>query len=361
MNFFSFTRQGIEELFSGSDISIHNIKPFMRYIYKKALLRKLTSLEAAVGPSVERKLKANGLDLSLPGKVVSTKVSRYDQSVKLVIEFEGNAQIESVFMPEKGRVTLCISSQVGCGQGCVFCHTGRMGLKRNLTSSEIVAQVIHTLNFVNTDGRYKDVLEKTWIDEASLSELPVNIVFMGMGEPCDNPEHVVSAVKVMNDPWALEIAPRRITISTAGHLDGLKYIEAKLPQANIALSIHSFDSRIRSRVMPINKRYPLQEILSHVLERYKIDRKVYMIQYTLIAGVNDGKEDALSLTQSLDARTCKINLIPLNAVSVSALKEPDVERIEKFRDILHKEGFRVMIRYSKGQDIAAACGQLVKN
>ncbi|MEN9834911.1 MAG: hypothetical protein RL011_1104 [Pseudomonadota bacterium] len=279
--------------------------------------------------------------------------SGYDQSVKFLLELSDGREIEAVLMPEKARLTLCLSSQVGCAQACVFCHTGRMGLTRQLSAGEIVGQLLLAQRWLadNTD----------WLQAVRLApETRIsNVVFMGMGEPLDNVDAVNQAVTIMTDPYGLALGLAHISVSTAGHLDGIRELYAAHPKARLALSVHSaFDSK-RSRIMPINRRWPLAEVVAWLREHLGADGPPVMFQYTMIAGVNDSDEDSEALAALTVGLNAKINLIPLNDVATSRLAAPDPGRIQAFRDHLHRRGIRVMVRYSKGQDIAAACGQLV--
>lgn len=296
----------------------------------------------------------SGFSFALP-KLNTAKESRYDGSVKFLFELRDGQMIESVLMPETNRLTVCLSSQVGCGQGCVFCSTGRMGLSRNLEAFEIIGQIVQ-LNFwlKRNPG---------WLRNQNLpiSKVITNVVFMGMGEPCDNVKHVSNAISIMSDPWAIEIAPSKITISTAGHLDGLKQLYEKQPSINYALSLHSTTNRERSRLMPINRKYPIEAVIEFLASMSRAYKKTFLIQYTVINKVNDHVRSALELAFLLRDVKCKINLIPLNHICISLLKAPERKRLLRFRDTLNAMGLRVMIRYSKGQDIEAACGQLALN
>ena len=279
--------------------------------------------------------------------------SQYDGSVKFVIELEDQRQIEMVLMPESKRVTLCISSQVGCAQGCIFCHTGRMGLVRNLDASEIVGQVW---------------MASQWIDQhpewLMANRLPsrqriTNIVFMGMGEPLDNVDAVNKSISILTNPFGMNLAKRRISVSTAGHLEGLDSLLTAHPDARLAVSIHSaFDSE-RSKIMPINRKWPLESLIQKIRSSEALQKNGVLLQYTLISGVNDSIDHARKLIELVQGMNVKINIIPLNPVGPSRLTGPKAELLAEFRDEIFRSGLRVMVRYSKGQDIAAACGQLV--
>jgi 23S rRNA (adenine2503-C2)-methyltransferase len=279
--------------------------------------------------------------------------SGYDQSVKFRSELGDGTAVETVLMPEKKRITLCVSTQVGCAQGCVFCHTGRMGLLRHLMSHEIVGQIIAAKHWI---AEHPEWLKRVGFNSADAIS---NIVFMGMGEPLDNVEQVCKAVETMTDPYGLALGMRHISVSTAGHLPGLKELLTRLKSVRLALSVHNTDPVKRAKIMPIEKNWPLFEVVSYLEKEMPVNGGSVMIQYTLIAGVNDFVADAEGVAEIAARLNAKVNLIPLNAVSVSRLKAPNELSVQAFRDVLHRRGIRVMVRYSKGQDIAAACGQLV--
>ncbi len=285
--------------------------------------------------------------------ISSLHKSGYDGSLKFIFRLADGYEIESVLMPEKNRITLCLSTQVGCAQGCVFCYTGKMGLKRNLTAPEIVGQAIEANLWIANNPEWLQMLN------LPKGQKVTNIVFMGMGEPLDNLEQVATAIDIFSDPWAFNLAERKMTISTAGHLDGLKQAMAILPNVSYALSLHATTEIERSKLMPINRRFPLADVLDFLRTASKGYDKDFLIQYTVIDKVNDSKEHAENLFTILKGINVKVNLIPLNPIDPSRLNSPEPKRLEDFRDCLFNLGLRVMVRYSKGQDINAACGQLV--
>lgn len=286
-------------------------------------------------------------------EIISHHQSRYDASVKFVVALHDGSKVEMVLMPESKRVTLCVSSQVGCAQGCIFCHTGRMGLLRNLEASEIVGQVWMANQWI------KDNPE--WLRLTRLPPLQkiTNIVFMGMGEPLDNVSAVAKAITILTNPYGMNIAKRKISVSTAGHLDGLEEMLTIHPDVRLAISVHSAFETERSKIMPINRRWPLTKLVDMLKDLPTQKENGLLLQYTLISGVNDSEEHARELVKLFNGMNVKINIIPLNPVGPSRLKGPDTGKLEAFRDEIYKSGMRVMIRYSKGQDIGGACGQLV--
>ncbi len=348
-SFFDFSRLELEETCKDSGIPKMHAQNLFRAAYKdsnpapwsrEGLPKKYAKYcaEKFVGPNL---------------RVVSEHLSQYDHSVKFVIELSDLRQIEMVLMPESKRVTLCVSSQVGCAQACVFCHTGRMGLGRNLDASEIIGQVWLANKWISEHPQ--------WLVETRLppQQRITNIVFMGMGEPLDNVPAVAKSISIMTDPYGLNLAIRRISVSTAGHLDGLEELVKIHPAVRLAISVHSAIDAERSKIMPINRRWPLAQLIQKLRSLPTQQENGLLIQYTLISGVNDSLLHADKLVEILDGLNVKINIIPLNPVGPSRMKAPETQQLENFRDQIYKSGIRVMVRYSKGQDIAAACGQLV--
>jgi 23S rRNA (adenine2503-C2)-methyltransferase len=267
-----------------------------------------------------------------------TETSR-DGTRKYLFRLNDGNHIETVLIPEKSHFTLCISSQVGCAMGCRFCLTARGGFVRNLTAGEIVSQV-------------RDI--KKHIGEQPLS----NIVLMGMGEPLANYANVVQAIRILTDrDFGLEFSARRVTLSTAGLVPELLQL-GKDVTVNLAVSLNATDNETRSSLMPINKKYPLEDLIEACRQYPLAPRKRITFEYILIQGVNDSLADALRLTKLLRPVKAKINLIPYNEHPGSLFRRPDEKTILAFQDILAQHHYTAMVRNSKGQDISAACGQL---
>ena len=347
-NFYSLSPEQIRSIIEKEGFSQVHFKPIYQYFYRS------DADKAKLSERLPNKLlNLFTSNFTFPQMTIAKELrSKYDSSIKFLLKLDDGQLIESVLMPEKARITLCISSQVGCRQACSFCHTGRMGLKRNLNSGEIVGQVLRANEWLSSHPE--------WLQSVQLpaSQKVSNVVFMGMGEPLDNIPELVAALKVMLNPQGLSLAPRRITVSTAGHLDGLKSLIAEKLGVCIALSLHVPDSRERSRIMPINRRYPLEEVLSYLKNAPIPKNRHFLIQYTVIAGVNDSLVHAKKLAQLLSGINVKVNLIPLNSFDATAFKQPEPEDLHAFQGTLLESGVRSMIRFSKGQDIDAACGQL---
>lgn len=280
--------------------------------------------------------------------------SRYDGSVKLVVGLKDGWEIESVIMPETSRVTLCVSSQVGCQRACAFCHTGRMGLKRSLSAGEIIGQIVLANRWISENP--------AWAKKHSATLLyarVTNVVFMGMGEPMDNLEAVMTAIQIMTDAQGLGIGARKISVSTVGQLSGLRRFVEHFPNIPIAISLHASTNRERSQIMPVNRIWSIHQVIDAIAYINKTTGNYVLVQYTLISGKNDDTEHAHQLAKLLSGLKVKVNLIPLNPISGLRFDSPSAKALQAFRDVLHQSGLRVMIRYSKGQDILAACGQLV--
>ena len=348
-NLYNYDTLDLERLCQKLAVSSQHAKTILSYLYKND--QDITQINEHVLPK-KLKLHLNkNLTHELP-KIKKTYVSQYDHSVKFIVELADGQLIEAVLMPEKTRLTLCISSQVGCARACSFCYTGRMGLKRNLNVSEIIGQVILANRWAKT--------QPEWANNLSIKNPTItNIVFMGMGEPLDNFDSLSKSINLLIHPLGLAIAPRKISVSTAGHVEGLRKLRKIYPQIPIAISLHATTESLRRKIMPITKEWPLEEVMKFIREQDS--NKLPLIQYTLIAGVNDREVDAQGLVKLFKGMNIKINLIPFNDVSPSRFTSPAPKAIQTFRDILHAEGVRSLIRYSKGQDINAACGQLVNS
>ncbi|MDR1086146.1 MAG: 23S rRNA (adenine(2503)-C(2))-methyltransferase RlmN [Deltaproteobacteria bacterium] len=263
-----------------------------------------------------------------------------DQTKKIVWQLSDGTKTESVLIPERDHVTLCLSSQVGCGLGCRFCRTGDMGFKRNLTQGEILGQVFGAKKFLSPDQNL------------------TNLVFMGMGEPLLNPESTVKSLAVLTSPKFLAFSGRHISLSTAGVVPEIYRMGALGLDFGLTVSLGAPTDELRDGLMPINRRYPLKE-LKRALKAYPLKKgRRITIAYVLLKDVNDGPHEALELSRFLTGLKTKINLIPFNPWSGAPYDRPKEETILKFQKILRDKYHTVIIRRSKGRDIAGACGQL---
>jgi 23S rRNA (adenine2503-C2)-methyltransferase len=267
-----------------------------------------------------------------------------DGSVRYLFSIGGEdakpAQIEAVFMPKEGRQTICISTQAGCAVDCHFCLTAQLGLIRNLTAGEIIGQVLVVL-----EENREQLTPQT------------NVVLMGQGEPLLNYDATMAAVRIMLDPKGVALAPRHVTLSTSGIVPGIERLGQEKIRPNLAISLNASSDEQRDALMPINRKYPLALLLD-ACRRYPLrPREHFTIEYVLIGGVNDSPEDARRVVRLLAHIRAKVNLIPWNPGNLP-YRAPAADRIEEFKRILMEKGVPAFVRYSRGQDVFAACGQL---
>jgi len=261
-----------------------------------------------------------------------------DSTLKLLFKLNDGKHIESVIIRSGKRSTICLSTQVGCRFGCVFCASGMGGFQRDLSTAEILDQIIYAKFHLNQDL--------------------TNYVFMGMGEPLDNYENLVTAIKIMNDKDSLAIGARRITISTSGIIPAIKKLQTLEIQVNLSISLHATSDRLRNKIMPVNKAYPLNPLIEAVNAYSKASNRKTTVEYILIKGVNDSLADANALVGIARKLWAKINIISYSPVKGLDFTPPLAKGIEKFVDRLTESGTDVTVRMSKGSDIQAACGQL---
>ena len=282
-------------------------------------------------------------DFTLP-EIDTVHESKKDRTVKFLFKFKDQHKVETVLIPFNNKYSICLSSQVGCAMNCSFCFTGEQGLKRNLTTSEIVGQFIQSWRWLakNRPGE----------------ERILNIVFMGQGEPLHNFDAVKKACEIFLSKHGTSIGVQKITISTAGYIPGLKRWSQEIPGVNLALSLHSPFAEKRNELIPLNKKYPLEEVLTYI-DNIPLNKKQFITyEYILIKDFNDSADDAKKLGALLAGKSAYINLIPFNAFPGSRYKTPDVNEIEKFKEVLDTFKIPTLIRTAKGDDVLAACGQL---
>ena len=284
-------------------------------------------------------------EIALP-EVVSVQDS-VDGTRKWLIRMDGGSCIEMVYIPERDRGTLCVSSQIGCALDCSFCATGKQGFNRDLTAAEIIGQL--------------------WIAAESFDQFDLknprkvtNVVMMGMGEPLMNFDNVVDAMNIMLDDNGYGLSKRRVTLSTAGMVPEVDRL-GDVTDVSLAISLHAPNDELRNELVPINRKYPLQSFVDSArryLDKMPDNRRKITVEYTLIDKVNDRDEHARELSTLLRDLPCKINLIPFNPFPGSGYKKVTKVALGRFRDILHNDGYTVTVRTTRGDDIAAACGQL---
>jgi 23S rRNA (adenine2503-C2)-methyltransferase len=281
-----------------------------------------------------------------PPEIVSQQDSA-DGTRKWAIRVKGGSLVETVLIPDGQRGTLCVSSQVGCSLDCSFCSTGKQGFQRDLTAAEIIGQVWLAINSFAAFGAKERVV--------------TNVVMMGMGEPLLNFDNVVDAMSLMMDDLGYGISKRRVTLSTSGVVPALDRL-GDVSDVSLAVSLHAPNDALRDQLVPINRRYPIAELLAacqRYLAKQTDTHRVITIEYTLLAGVNDSLEQARELATLLRQVPCKINLIPFNPFPNSGYERPSKVAITRFWEALTQAGYIVTVRTTRGDDIDAACGQLV--
>lgn len=267
-----------------------------------------------------------------------------DKTVKFLFKLKDGKTVETVLIPFQGKYSVCLSTQVGCQMNCSFCFTGTQGFSRNLSTDEIVGQFLEV---------------SRWLKNHRPADCKIlNVVFMGQGEPLHNFDAVKKTCEIFLCKFGISLASLRITVSTAGYLPGLKRWKDEMPGVNLALSLHSPFSLIRDKLIPLNKRFPLPEVLE-CIDQIPLKRKQFITyEYLIIKDLNDSPEDAHETGRLLRGKTAIINLIPFNPFPGSLYQRPEEEKVENFKEILRSYNLPTMVRVTKGDDILAACGQL---
>ncbi|MBI5492966.1 MAG: 23S rRNA (adenine(2503)-C(2))-methyltransferase RlmN [Deltaproteobacteria bacterium] len=297
-----------------------------------ASIDSMTDISMALRERLKPEYRICGID------VLDVKRSE-DGTRKFLSGLDDGARIESVLIPDEGRLTLCVSSQAGCALGCLFCMTGAAGFTRDLSLSELSGQVFAARGLLDEGERI------------------TNIVLMGMGEPLNNYDNVIRFLSVLTDGKGMGFSHNRVTVSTAGVVPAIKRFGFDA-NVNLAVSLNATTDEVRSRIMPINKKYPIAGLIS-ALKGYPLKNKKYItIEYELIKGLNDTVDDARRLIRLLRGVVCKINLIPFNPFPGAAFERPDARSVDAFHGIVYDAGYTVIVRAGKGADIEAACGQL---
>lgn len=335
-------REEIEEAILALDMAKFRAKQIYHWIYQ----RGVASFEEMGNiPKVDKEKLSTAFVLDRP--VTANHQHSVDGTRKWLLAMADGQKIETVFIPETTRGALCVSSQVGCTLTCKFCHTGTQPLERNLGSWEILSQVMHARDFLSE-----------WPSTSPQKRLFTNIVMMGMGEPLYNYENVAKALKIAMDDDGLAFSRRRITLSTSGVVPEIYRCGEELG-VNLAISLHAVTNELRSQIMPINNKYPLEELLE-ACRKYPVasESRRITFEYVMLKGINDSLADAKQLVRLLKGIHAKVNLIPFNSWPGAPYECSPQEDIKRFGDVLEAAGFESPIRRPRGQDIMAACGQL---
>ncbi|MBV1933012.1 MAG: 23S rRNA (adenine(2503)-C(2))-methyltransferase RlmN [Porticoccaceae bacterium] len=342
INLLGLGEQGLIDFFESIGERKFRAKQVLKWMHVRGVTEfsEMTDLSKSL-----REQLSQVAEVRLP-EVVSRSDSE-DGTIKWLIRTAGGSCVESVYIPENGRGTLCVSSQIGCVLDCSFCATGKQGFNRDLDASEIIAQVWIAVQALapGRAGNYRAV---------------TNVVLMGMGEPLLNFDNVVTAVNLMMHDCAYGYSKRRVTLSTAGVVPALDKL-GDVTDVSLAISLHAPNDELRDQLVPLNRKYPIAVLLDSArryLEKMPDQRRKITVEYTLMDQINDREEHARELVELLSATPCKINLIPFNPFPGSDYRRVSNNAMYRFRDILHEAGYTATVRTTRGDDIAAACGQL---
>ena len=342
INLLDLNQAKMREFFASLGEKPFRAEQVMKWLYRFGVddIDEMTNLNKALREKLKRLCV-------IEAPTVSRRQDSKDGTIKFALMLKGGQEVEAVWIPEKERKTLCVSSQVGCALECTFCSTAQQGFNRNLSVSEIIGQVWRVAKEVGMVGHTK--------------ERPVtNVVMMGMGEPLLNVNNVVPAMDLMMDDLGFGMSKRRVTLSTSGVVPALDIIKEKIDVA-LAISLHAPDNKLRDELVPINKKYPIEEFLA-ACRRYIDGSKAneyVTVEYVLLNGVNDSMDQAHQLVKTLKGTPSKVNLIPFNPYPGSPYTRPSNSRMDRFSKVLQEAGITTIVRRPRGDDIDAACGQLV--
>lgn len=343
VNLLDYDRKGLRNLFAEMGEKPFRADQLMKWIYQEGIddFSEMTNFNKGL-----RAKLADKCEIVAPQIKLFQEAS--DGTIKFALTIAGGQEVESVWIPETDRATLCVSSQVGCALECTFCSTAQQGFNRNLTVSEIIGQVWQVARFI---GLNKDTAKR-----------PItNVVMMGMGEPLLNLKNVIPAMDLMMDDFGFGLSKRRVTLSTSGVVPALDKLGDEIDVA-LAISLHAPNDELRDEIVPVNKKYPIAEFLAGVrryLKKSNANQGKVTVEYVMLNGINDSMDQAEELAQVLKSTPCKINLIPFNPYPGSPYSRSSNSRIDRFSKVLMGHGYTVVVRKTRGDDIDAACGQLV--
>lgn len=336
VNFYSFTLQDLEDFLKKYGKEKFRAQQIFKWVYES----RVTDFDQMLNLSKDlRSELKNLITFKLP-PVLKHLIS-VDGTQKFLFDVRDGNSIEAVVIPSDDRLTLCVSSEIGCNMACHFCFTGKQKLKRRLTADEIVGQFMVVQDSLAKEGQGRKLS---------------NIVFMGMGEPLDNSDNVFKSIEVIHSPWGVNLSRKKITVSTSGLIPEMyKVAEAKV---RLAVSLNGYSDEVRSLVMPINKKYPLKDLLEECKRYHRATGEKITMEYVLLKGVTDQIDHARQLVKLLRDVPCKINLIPFNEHPGSGFERPSDETVQAFHQETQKLGAQTLLRRTMGRDIFAACGQL---
>ncbi len=337
-SFYQFTLKELQDLFAAHSLPPSGPALLFNWHYKK---RMSEACETALA-KISRAFILDHLDFQLPE--IDTIQESPDKTVKFLIRLHDQLKVECVLIPFNQKYTICLSSQVGCAMNCSFCFTGTQGLKRHLTTEEITGQFLVAQKWLTKNRPQDDKI--------------LNIVFMGQGEPLHNFDAVKKACEIFLSKNGLCLAPHKITISTAGYLPGLERWKNEMPKVNIAVSLHSTIKEKRDKLIPINKRYPIEDVVAFAETIPEGRTRFVTYEYLLIKGFNDSPEDAHATGKFLKDKNAYVSLIPFNPFPGTQYQRPHIQEVESFKSIMDSYKVPTLIRKTKGDEILAACGQL---
>lgn len=343
INLLDLTRDGLRAFFNEMGEKPFRAEQIMKWIYQQGVadFEQMTNLNKALRTKLQAKCEIKAPEIAY-------QQNASDGTIKFALKLEGGQEVETVWIPDGDRATLCVSSQVGCALECTFCSTAQQGFNRNLKVSEIIGQVwrVATTIGLNNDTAKRPI---------------TNVVMMGMGEPLLNVKNVVPAMELMMDDLAFGLSKRRVTLSTSGVVPALDMLGDQIDVA-LAISIHAPDNALRDVLVPVNKKYPLEVFLASVrryLAKSNANQGKVTVEYVMLNGINDSTDQAHALAKVMADTPCKINLIPFNPYPGSPYTCSSNSRIDRFAKVLMEYGLIVVVRRTRGEDIDAACGQLV--
>ncbi len=338
LNIFEFSRTALGKILKDEfGLPAFRSTQIFQWLYRKGVtdFEQMTDLGAELREKLTAKFEFRAAE-------IHTRQISSDGTRKYVFKLADGKLVESVMIKQPTRMTLCVSSQVGCGMGCKFCQTATMGFVRHLTPGEIMAQVMGVIE-----------------DAKQFGDGFSNMVFMGMGEPLHNYKGVLETLQILTDHHGLSISQRRITVSTSGLVPAIKAFATDKAPANLAISLNATTDDVRSRVMPINQRFPISELMAAAKQYAELSGKEVTLEYVMLSGLNDTAADLSRLVKLVNGLPSKINLIPYNDNAGLGFDTPAKAWVMEWRNKLVSKGINATVRWSKGQDINAACGQLV--